>query len=189
MAKQTRFEMQIEATLNRIKNEQTRLKELGVEQRKADKKAREHRLCKRHGHIESILPDLITLTDEQVYEFTKKHIANRQKKKIIAEYVAENAKRTAEQAAAEALAEAERLAAEMAEQAEESEETALADTTADVDEKPQNSSTPAPTVAGQNGKGNTPTPNGQNHGNNSNQQSKQSTPNSTNPATMQGTQA
>ena len=77
MADKTKLELQIEQAAKRIQEEQKRLKLLQNQQKEQDRKARNHRLCKRHGFLESILPDIITLTDEQFEKFVKQHIANR----------------------------------------------------------------------------------------------------------------
>ena len=63
MAK-TRAE-RIASAEKRIEQLQNRKKELLQEQKKLDDKARTHRLCKRAGLLESMLPDTIDLTDEQ----------------------------------------------------------------------------------------------------------------------------
>jgi len=77
MAKKSRLELQIEAAFEKIKNEQKRLKELQNAQSEKERKARNHRLCKRHGYLESVLPDTINLTDEQFQKFVKQHICNK----------------------------------------------------------------------------------------------------------------
>ena len=77
MAQKTKLELQIETAQKRIQNEQKRLKQLQNEQAEKDRKARNHRLCKRHGFLESILPGTIALTDEQFETFVKQHIANK----------------------------------------------------------------------------------------------------------------
>jgi len=76
MAKRKTVEQQIAETMEKIKQEQNALKNLQTKQREINDKARTHRLCKRHGFLESIIPDLIDLTDEQYQKFVKQHIAN-----------------------------------------------------------------------------------------------------------------
>ena len=76
MAKRKTVEQQIAETMEKIKQEQNALKKLQKKQTEQNNKARNHRLCKRHGFLESILPDLIDLTDEQYQKFVKQHIAN-----------------------------------------------------------------------------------------------------------------
>jgi len=77
MAEKTKLQLQIEASEKKIKAEQNHLKQLERKQTEKDRKDRNHRLCKRHGFIESILPDTINLTDEQFQTFVKQHIANK----------------------------------------------------------------------------------------------------------------
>ena len=76
MAKRKTVEQQIAEAMEKIKQEQNALKKLQEKQKEQDTKARNHRLCRRHGFLESILPDLIDLTDEQYQKFVKQHIAN-----------------------------------------------------------------------------------------------------------------
>jgi len=76
MAKRKTVEQQIAEAMEKIKQEQNALKKLQEKQKEQDTKARNHRLCRRHGFLESILPDLINLTDEQYQKFVKQHIAN-----------------------------------------------------------------------------------------------------------------
>jgi len=82
---------QIELAQQRIQDEQKRLKKLQAQQSEKDRKARNHRLCKRHGLIESLLPDTITLTDEQFEQFVKQHIANQHGRRALANLVAQGA--------------------------------------------------------------------------------------------------
>jgi len=74
---QTKLQQQIASSAKKIQDEQRRLKQLERQQAERDRKDRNHRLCKRHGLIESLLPDTITLTDEQFEAFAKQHIANK----------------------------------------------------------------------------------------------------------------
>ena len=77
MAEKTKLQLQIEASEKKIQEEQRRLKQLGRQQKEQDRKDRNHRLCKRHGYLESIIPDIINLTEEQFQTFVKNHIANK----------------------------------------------------------------------------------------------------------------
>ncbi|MCL2199418.1 MAG: DUF3847 domain-containing protein [Defluviitaleaceae bacterium] len=77
MAKKTRLELQIEASMKRIQQEQAHLKDLENKQKTVDDDARNHRLCKRHGLLESFLPITIDFTDEQYEKFVKQHITNK----------------------------------------------------------------------------------------------------------------
>ena len=49
-----------------------RKKEYIQRERAAERKARNHRICKRGGHLESVLPALVKLTDEQFNMFIKR---------------------------------------------------------------------------------------------------------------------
>jgi hypothetical protein len=77
MAEKTKLQIQIEASEKKIQEERNRLKSLERKQTERDRKDRNHRLCKRHGYLESILPCTVNLTDEQFQDFVKQHIANR----------------------------------------------------------------------------------------------------------------
>jgi len=55
-----------------IKQGENRLKLLNQRQKDQERKARNHRLCSRGGYLESKLPEVITLTDEQYYSFHEK---------------------------------------------------------------------------------------------------------------------
>ena len=50
-----------------IKQGENKLKLLNQRQKEQERKARNHRLCSRGGYLESKLPEVITLTDEQYY--------------------------------------------------------------------------------------------------------------------------
>jgi hypothetical protein len=60
----------------KIKQEQNRMKELQQKQKHMQNKERTHRLCRRMGILESMMPDIITLTEEQFYTFLEKVVAN-----------------------------------------------------------------------------------------------------------------
>ena len=77
MAEKTKLQLQIEASEKKIQEEQRRYKQLEKKQKELDRKDRNHRLCKRHGFLESIIPDTINITDEQFQTFVKNHIANK----------------------------------------------------------------------------------------------------------------
>ena len=55
-----------------IKQLENRKKQLLQRQKTQERKTRDHRLCKRGAYLESILPDTISLTDEQFYQFINK---------------------------------------------------------------------------------------------------------------------
>ena len=66
--------------INNIENEIRQLenqrKQLLQQHKEQERKERTHRLCKRGGLLESILPDTITLTDEQFKMFLEKTLLN-----------------------------------------------------------------------------------------------------------------
>jgi len=88
---QTKLQQQIEASARKIQEEQKRFKQLEKQQAERDRKDRNHRLCKRHGFIESLLPDIINLTQEQFEAFVKNHIANKHGIAAITDLMAKNA--------------------------------------------------------------------------------------------------
>ena len=85
----SKLELQIEAAQKKIQDEQKRLKQLQNQQSEMERKARTHRMCKRHGYQESILPELISLTDEQFEAFVKQHIANQHGRRALANIIAQ----------------------------------------------------------------------------------------------------
>ena len=52
-------------------------------QKQAERKARTKHLCSRMGHIESVLPDTINLTDEQFQVFIKRTLQNDHARKML----------------------------------------------------------------------------------------------------------
>ena len=73
-----------------MKQKENYLKEL--KQKDAEKKQRNHRLCKRMGHFEKLIPDTIPLTDEQFYSFLEKAVANEYGKRTLANIIAHGEK-------------------------------------------------------------------------------------------------
>ncbi len=59
----------IEETMRQLENQRKQLLQQYKEQ---ERKERTHRLCKRGGLLESIMPDTVTLTDEQFRTFLEK---------------------------------------------------------------------------------------------------------------------
>jgi hypothetical protein len=88
MARLTRSEK-----LAQIAEQQTKLdaekKALLAEIREADRKERTNRLCKRHGLLESLLPDTIRLNDKYYNEYIKKVAVTDGAKKILADLLDE----------------------------------------------------------------------------------------------------
>ena len=129
---QTKLQQQIEASAKRIQDEQKRFKQLEKQQAERDRKDRNHRLCKRHGFIESLLPDIINLTEEQFQEFVKNHITNKHGIAAIADYTAKKATSTP------------------ADTTKQSSQTNTPSPTAPTGTKPPSNPTPAPNGTGQN---------------------------------------
>ena len=82
MAKTT--QERIEALQHEIQQKQNQEKQLRQRFREEQRKARNHRLCKRHGLFEKVLPETIDLTDEQFEKFVKQHIANEHGRRMLA---------------------------------------------------------------------------------------------------------
>jgi len=149
---QTKLQQQIEASAKRIQDEQRRLKQLEKQQAERDRKDRNHRLCKRHGFIESLLPDIINLTEEQFQEFVKNNIANKHGIAAIADLMAKNATSTP------------------ADTTKQSSQTNTPSPTAPTGTKPPSNPTPAPNGTGQNHGNQQPSNTSQNNGKSANQQ-------------------
>ena len=66
-----------------IKQSENRLKLLNQRQKEQERKARNHRLCSRGGYLESKLPEVITLTDEQYYSFLEKTLFTEYSRRIL----------------------------------------------------------------------------------------------------------
>jgi hypothetical protein len=95
MANRKTFDEKLEAA--RLEKEQAEalIKKLLKEQKEAERKARNHRFCKRGGLMEKLLPDLAALTDEQFESFFKNTTASNYGRKALAEIVARNADKSA----------------------------------------------------------------------------------------------
>ena len=86
--KRKTVEQKIAESQAKIQQEQNALRKLQNQQKEQDRKVRNHRLCKRHGLIESLLPDIINLTDKQFEDFVRHHIGNSHGRNKLAEMVA-----------------------------------------------------------------------------------------------------
>lgn len=73
-----------------------RKKLLLAQQKEDERKARNHRLCKRGGMWESLLPETITLTDEQFRTFLEKTIVTEFARRILGELQRQSPTPTAE---------------------------------------------------------------------------------------------
>ena len=90
MATRKTLTEQIEAAQAEIFQKENRLKELRAKQREQERKGRNHRLCKRMGLFEKLMPDTIELTDEQFQAFLEKAVANDYGKRTLATIAAQN---------------------------------------------------------------------------------------------------
>ena len=75
---------------------EARIKKLRQEQKDVERKARNHRFCKRGGFMEKLLPGLALLTDEQFETFFKNTTANNYGRKALAELVPPEPESTAD---------------------------------------------------------------------------------------------
>ena len=80
-----KLEAQIAKQQNQIKLEKKK-------QNEEIRKAKTKRQVARHGFLESMLPDTISLTDEQYKTFLTKHVANDYGRKTLANIVAQSVK-------------------------------------------------------------------------------------------------
>jgi len=80
----------IEEAKVKITQYENRMKQLIQKQKAEERKARTKRLCKRAGLMESMLPDTISLTDEQFKIFLGKTAANDYGRKTLAAIIARN---------------------------------------------------------------------------------------------------
>ena len=78
----TRLE-KIEKIKEEIAQQQNQIKKLMQQQRAQDRKDRTRRLCQRMGLFESMLPDVIILTDEQFKLFLEKTILTERSSRIL----------------------------------------------------------------------------------------------------------
>ena len=92
MSKLQNLNNQIEKVQEEIRQKENRIKELVAKQKAEEKKARNHRLCKRHGLLESLLPEIIEVTDEQYKTFLERAVANNYGRDILAKIIAQGDK-------------------------------------------------------------------------------------------------
>lgn len=78
----------IEEEIRQLEN---RRRQLLQEQKAQERKDRTKRLCRRMGLFESMLPDTITLTDEQFKTFLEQTVAAEPSRRILGELTAQNA--------------------------------------------------------------------------------------------------
>jgi hypothetical protein len=88
MARLTRTEKLAQIAEQQAKLEAEK-KAIQAEIREADRKERTNRLCKRHGLLESLLPDTIRLNDKFYNEYIKKVAVTDYARKILADLLDE----------------------------------------------------------------------------------------------------
>ena len=89
----------IKTEIQQLENQRKRLLQAEKEQERKD---RTKRLCKRAGLLESLIPDSITLTDEQFKTFLEKTIITEHSRRILDGLTAQNAATPAPQGAGSA---------------------------------------------------------------------------------------
>jgi len=92
MSKLENLNTKIEKARAEKLQKENRLKELEQQRKSVEKKERNHRLCKRMGHFEKLMPDTIPLTDEQFFSFLEKAVANDYGKRTLANIIAQGEK-------------------------------------------------------------------------------------------------
>jgi len=85
MSTRKNLDERIAAAKEETEKKQARLKLLMQQQKKEERKARNHRLCERGGKVESLLPSLAKLTDEQFHIFVEKTLLTPHTKRILDE--------------------------------------------------------------------------------------------------------
>ena len=90
MAKRKTLDEQIELAQKELKEREARIKMLLGRQRSKADSDRTHRLCKRGGLMEKLMPELITLTDKQIDIFIEKCLLTDYTRKVINELSAQN---------------------------------------------------------------------------------------------------
>jgi hypothetical protein len=86
----------IQEQIAQLENQRKRLEQ---QQKEQERKDRTKRLCKRMGLFESMLPDTITLTDEQFKIFLEKTVTTEHSRRILDGLTAQTANITASQGA------------------------------------------------------------------------------------------
>jgi len=82
----------IDTLQEKIQQLENQKKQLLQKQKADERKARNHRLCKRGAYLESIIPDTIPLTDEQFYQFLDKTLKTDYARKILDGFTAQKDK-------------------------------------------------------------------------------------------------
>ena len=85
----------IELHKEKMEQMQNEMKELKRKHNAEERKKRNHRICTRGAHLESLLPDTIGLSDTRFYAFLEKTVANKFGRDALAMFVAEQEKEDA----------------------------------------------------------------------------------------------
>jgi len=86
----------IEAAKLEKQQAENRIKKLLQEQKAEERKVRTHRLCRRGGQVEKLLPDLVRLSDEQFDTFVQKTLLSGYAEKVLRGLVPPEPERNAE---------------------------------------------------------------------------------------------
>ena len=79
----------IDAQKERMEQMQNEMKRLKRVQNKEERKRRDHRIYTRGGHMESILPDTIVLSDARFFTFLERTVANKFGRDVLDKLIAE----------------------------------------------------------------------------------------------------
>jgi len=85
MSNRRTLEEKIEAVREEVAQKEARIKELLKQQKAQERKERNHRLCRRGGLVEGLLPELAAITDEQFDTFVEKCLTTPHSRKVLAE--------------------------------------------------------------------------------------------------------
>ena len=83
MAERKNITEQIAKAKEDIRQKENQLKQLQKLHNEKERKARNHRLCSRGGYLESKLPEVIPLTDEQYYSFLEMTLFTENARRIL----------------------------------------------------------------------------------------------------------
>ena len=91
MSNRNTIDQQIANAQEDIRQRENKLKQLQQQQKEQERKARTKRLCSRGGYVESRLPEIIALTDEQFKTFIEKTVLSEYARKILDGLAKQNA--------------------------------------------------------------------------------------------------
>ena len=83
MSNRNTIDQQIANAQEDIRQRENKVKKLLQQQKEQERKARTRRLCSRGGYVESRLPEIISLTDEQFKTFFEKTLFGEYARKIL----------------------------------------------------------------------------------------------------------